>query len=71
MKRKTSNLEHYKQLSIILRYFDDEKKCPVEQFVGMKRIMSTDSQTFLMLNPFYQCALIVQQQCREVKRSSS
>jgi len=46
---ETSNLEHYKQLSIVLRYFDDEKKCPVEQFVGMKRIMSTDSQTFLML----------------------
>lgn len=42
---ETSDLGHHEQLSIVLRYFDDEKKCPVEQFVGMKRIMSTDSQT--------------------------
>ncbi|KAF0748674.1 zinc finger MYM-type protein 1-like [Aphis craccivora] len=41
---ETSDLGHHEQLSIVLRYFDDEKKCPVEQFVGMKRIMSTDSQ---------------------------
>lgn len=42
---ETSDLGHHEQLSIVLRYFDDEKKCPVEQFIGMKRIMSTDSQT--------------------------
>jgi len=42
---ETSDIGHHEQLSVVIRYFDNFKKCPVEQFICMKRIMSIDSET--------------------------
>jgi hypothetical protein len=42
---ETSDIGHHEQLSIVIRYFDNFKKYPVEQFICMKRITSIDSET--------------------------
>ncbi|XP_022170405.1 zinc finger MYM-type protein 1-like, partial [Myzus persicae] len=42
---ETSDIGHHEQLSIVLRYFNKQTKCPVEQFVCMKRIKAVDAQT--------------------------
>jgi hypothetical protein len=36
-------------LSVVIGYFDNLKKCPVEQFVCMKIIMSIDSEAIFNL----------------------
>jgi hypothetical protein len=42
---ETSDTGHHEQLSIVVRYYDSIKNCPVEQFVCMKRLISTDAQS--------------------------
>lgn len=42
---ETSDVGHHEQLSIVVRFFDKVKNCPVEQFICMKRLLSTDSQS--------------------------
>lgn len=42
---ETSDIGQHKQLSIVVRYYDSIKNCPVEQFVCMKRLLSTDAQS--------------------------
>lgn len=39
----TSDVGHYEQLSVVIRYFDKFKKRPMEQFVCMKIMMSVDA----------------------------
>jgi len=42
---KTTDIGDHEQLSIVLRYFNKQTKCSVEQFVCMKRIKAVDAQT--------------------------
>lgn len=36
----TSDIGHHEQMSIVLRFFDDENNCPVEYFVTFYSICS-------------------------------
>ncbi|XP_050065097.1 uncharacterized protein LOC126554022 [Aphis gossypii] len=49
---ETSDIGHHEQLSIVVRYYDSIKNCPVEQFVCMKRLLSTDAQS--IFNTLYE-----------------
>ncbi|XP_025193665.1 uncharacterized protein LOC112593488, partial [Melanaphis sacchari] len=42
---ETSDIGHHEQLSIVLRYFDETKNCPIEQFLCLKRMTSVDAQS--------------------------
>lgn len=42
---ETSDVSHHEQLSVVIRYFDKNKKCPVEHFVCMKRVLSINAQS--------------------------
>ncbi|KAF0719466.1 zinc finger MYM-type protein 1-like [Aphis craccivora] len=42
---ETSDIGHHEQLSIFLRYFDETKKCPTEQFLCLKLMISVDAQS--------------------------
>jgi hypothetical protein len=41
---ETSNCGHHEQLSIGVRYFDTQKRCPYEQFICMKQITSVNAE---------------------------
>lgn len=45
MADETSNCGHHEQLSIVIRCYDSNKNRPVEYFVGLLRLMSTNSQS--------------------------
>lgn len=40
MADETSDDGHHEQLSVVVRYFDESKNKPIEQFVCMKTILS-------------------------------
>jgi len=42
---ETSDLGHYEQMAVIVRYFDDENNKPVETFIGMQRLTSVDASS--------------------------
>lgn len=48
---ETSDIGHHEQLSIVVRYFNKLKNCPVEQFICMKRIKKS---IFNLLTDFIQ-----------------
>jgi len=37
-------VSHHEQISIIIRYFDEEKNRPVETFMSLQRLKSTTAQ---------------------------
>lgn len=41
---ETSDVGHHEQISIIIRYFDEEKNRPIETFVSLQRLKSTTAQ---------------------------
>ncbi|KAF0748271.1 zinc finger MYM-type protein 1-like [Aphis craccivora] len=45
MADETSDCGHYEQFSIVIRCYDSNKNRPVEYFVGLLRLMSTNSQS--------------------------
>jgi len=40
---ETSDVGHYEQMAVIVRYFDDEKNKPVETFIGIQRLTSVNA----------------------------
>ena len=42
---ETSDCGHYEQLSIVIRFFDEEKNEAVKQFIGLQRLVSVDAQS--------------------------
>lgn len=42
---ETSDCGHYEQLSVVIRFFDEEKNEAVEQFIGLQRLVSVDAQS--------------------------
>ncbi|KAF0708302.1 zinc finger MYM-type protein 1-like, partial [Aphis craccivora] len=42
---KNDNMGHHEQMSIVVRYFDDDTFNPVERFVGLQRLKLVDSQS--------------------------
>jgi len=45
MEDETSDCGHHEQLSIVIRCYDSNKNRPVEYFVGLLRLMSTNFQS--------------------------
>jgi len=41
---ETSDCGHHEQLSIVVRYYDTQKRCPYEQCICIKRITSVNAQ---------------------------
>lgn len=41
---ETSDVGHHEQISIIVRYFDEEKNRPIETFVSFQRLKSVTAQ---------------------------
>ncbi|XP_050056112.1 zinc finger MYM-type protein 1-like [Aphis gossypii] len=41
----TTDMGHHEQMSIVVRYFDDDTFNPVERFVGLQRLKLVDSQS--------------------------
>ncbi|KAF0757116.1 zinc finger MYM-type protein 6-like, partial [Aphis craccivora] len=44
MADETSDVGHHEQMSVIIRYFDEEKCQPVEHFIGLQRLLSVTSE---------------------------
>jgi hypothetical protein len=45
IKKKTSDVGHLKQLSIVIRYFDDQTNRPVEIFLDLVQLVSVNSES--------------------------
>ncbi|CAM4643576.1 unnamed protein product [Lepidochelys kempii] len=41
----TTDCGHHEQMSIVVRYFDNEKHSPVEHFVSVQRLLTVDAQS--------------------------
>lgn len=41
----TTDIGHHEQMSIVVRYFDDDTFNPIERFVGLQRLKIVDSQS--------------------------
>ncbi|KAL4091146.1 hypothetical protein QTP88_025883 [Uroleucon formosanum] len=44
MADETSDVGHHEQMSVIIRYFDEEKCQPIEYFIGLQRLLSVTSE---------------------------
>lgn len=44
MADETSDVGHHEQMSVIIRYFDEEKCQPVEHLIGLQRLLSVTSE---------------------------
>lgn len=42
---ETSDCSHFEQLSVVIRYFDEDKNEVLEQFIGLRRLVSIDAQS--------------------------
>jgi len=40
---ETSDVGHYEEMAVIVRYFDDDKNKPVETFISIQRLTSVDA----------------------------
>ncbi|CAM5115057.1 unnamed protein product [Natator depressus] len=41
----TTDCRHHEQMSIVVRYFDNEKHSPVEHFVSVQRLLTVNAQS--------------------------
>lgn len=46
MADETPDIVHHEQLAIVLRYLPKNLSVPVETFVGLRRLLKTDAQSF-------------------------
>ncbi|XP_060879141.1 uncharacterized protein LOC132951337 [Metopolophium dirhodum] len=44
MADETLDVGHHEQMSVIIRYFDEEKCQPMEHFIGLRRLLSVTSE---------------------------